>query len=83
MKIIYPSETIHEKYDEIAELCKKTKEPVFLTKNDKIDLVVMDIDTYKNLKRELKQREELLEAEKIRHLKKGVYLDSFKNTYDS
>lgn len=80
---VYPSETINEKYDEIAELCKETGEPVFLTKKHKIDLVVMDIDTYKKLKEELKLREELLEEEKSRHRKTGVYLNSFNNTYDS
>ncbi len=29
MKIIYPSNTIREKYDEIAEFCKKTETTCF------------------------------------------------------
>ena len=77
---IYPSNTIREKYDEIAELCKKTEQPVFLTENDKINLVVLDIDTYKKINKELNRREELLETERSKRLKRGVYLNGFKKT---
>ena len=31
--IIRPSATIRQNYKEISEMCKKTKEPVFFTKN--------------------------------------------------
>ena len=41
---IRPSAAIHQNYNEIAELCKKTAEPVYLTKNDEVNLVVMDIE---------------------------------------
>lgn len=44
--IIRPSAAIRQNYNEIAELCRKTEEPVFLTKNGEGDLVVMDIETY-------------------------------------
>ena len=37
---------IRQNYNEIAEQCRKTAEPVFLTKNGEGDLVVMDIGTY-------------------------------------
>lgn len=30
---IKPSAAIHQNYNEIAELCRKTAEPIFLTKN--------------------------------------------------
>ena len=40
---IRPSAAIRQNYTEIAELCRKTAEPVFLTKNGEGDLVVMDI----------------------------------------
>ena len=43
---IRPSAAIRQNYNEIAELCRKTAEPVFLTKNGEGDLVVMDIETY-------------------------------------
>lgn len=71
---IRPSNAIRENYDEIAELCRKTKEPVFLIKNDEVDLVVMDIDTYTKIEKDLKLSAEFL-AEKARlHRKRGVYL---------
>ena len=44
---IRPSAAIRQNYNEIAEMCRKTGEPVFLTKNGEGDLVVMDIETYK------------------------------------
>ena len=43
---IRPSAAICQNYNEIAELCRKTEEPIFLTKNGEGDLVVMDIETY-------------------------------------
>ena len=43
---IHPSAAIRQNYNEIADMCRKTAEPVFLTKNGEGDLVVMDIDTY-------------------------------------
>lgn len=52
--------------------CKKTEEPVFLTKNGEGDLVVMDIATYNKREKMLKLREELLAVEEDRmHGSKG------------
>lgn len=39
---IRPSAAIRQNYNEIAELCRKTAEPVYLTKNGEGDLAVMD-----------------------------------------
>lgn len=50
---IRPSAVIRQNYNEIAEMCRKTKEPVFLTKNGEGDLVVMDIETYNRRERML------------------------------
>ena len=46
--IIRPSAAIRQNYNEIAEQCRKTGEPVFLTKNGEGDLVVMDIEDRMN-----------------------------------
>ena len=43
---IRPSAAIRQNYNEIADMCRKTGEPVFLTKNGEGDLVVMDIETF-------------------------------------
>ena len=63
---IKPSAAIRQNYNEIAELCRKTKEPVFLTKNGEGDLVVMDIETYDRREKMLKLREKLLSVEEDR-----------------
>ena len=60
---IRPSAAIRQDYNEIAEMCRKTAEPVFLTKNGEGDLVVMDIETYNRREKMLKLREELLAIE--------------------
>lgn len=63
---IRPSAAIRQNYNEIAELCRKTAEPIFLTKNGEGDLVVMDIETYDRREKMLRLREELLAVEEDR-----------------
>ena len=46
---IRPSAAIRQNYNEIADLCRKTAEPVYLTKNGEGDLVVMSIDQFEYL----------------------------------
>ncbi|MBR5974065.1 MAG: type II toxin-antitoxin system Phd/YefM family antitoxin [Clostridiales bacterium] len=64
--IIRPSAAIRQNYNEIAELCRKTSEPVFLTKNGEGDVVVMDIEAYNRREKMLKLREELVAVEEDR-----------------
>ena len=64
---IRPSAAIRQNYNEIADLCRKTAEPVFLT---------MDIDTYNRREKMLKLREELLAVEEDRlHGSEGYSID--------
>ena len=63
---IRPSAAIRQNYNEIADLCRETAEPIFLTKNGAGDLVVMDIETYNRREKMLKLREELLSVEEDR-----------------
>lgn len=63
---IRPSANIRQNYNEIAELCRKTKEPIYLTKNGEGDLVVMDIDSFTRREKMLLLREELLAVEEDR-----------------
>ena len=63
---IRPSAAIRQNYNEIADICRKTAEPVFLTKNGVGDLVVMDIETYDRREKMLNLREELLAVEEDR-----------------
>ena len=61
---IRPSAAIRQNYNEIADLCRETAEPIFLTKNGEGDLVV--IETYNRREKMLKLREELLSVEEDR-----------------
>ena len=63
---IKPSATIRQNYNEIADLCRATQEPVFLTKNGEGDIVVMDIESFVRREKMLKLREELLAVEEDR-----------------
>lgn len=63
---IRPSAAIRQNYNEISELCKKSGEPVYLTKNGEGDLVVMDIEAFDRREKMLKLREELLAVEEER-----------------
>ena len=75
---IRPSAAIRQNYNEIADLCRKTAEPVFLTKNGEGDLVVMDIETYNRREKMLKLREELLAVGQARiHGRGGYTVDEF------
>ena len=55
---IRPSAAIRQNYNEIADLCRETAEPIFLTKNGEGDLVRRE--------KMLKLREELLSVEEDR-----------------
>ena len=63
---IKPSAAIRQNYNEIAKLCKATKEPVYLTKGGVGDLVVMDIDSFTRREKMLELRTELLAVEEDR-----------------
>ena len=80
---IRPSAAIRQNYNEIAEMCRKTAEPVFLTKNGEGDLVVMDIETYNRREKMLKLREELLAVEEDRlEGRIGCTLDELSDYFD-
>ena len=80
---IRPSAAIRQNYNEIAEMCRKTAEPVFLTKNGEGDLVVMDIETYERREKMLKLREELLAVEEDRlEGRTGCTLDELSDYLD-
>ena len=63
MMNIRPSASIRKNYNEISELCKRTGEPVYLTKNGSGDLVVMDIEAFARRESMLKLKEKLMQSE--------------------
>ena len=80
---ISSSAAIRQNYNQIAEMCRKTAAPVFLTKNGEGDLVVMDIDTYNRREKMLKLREELLAVEEDRIAgRSGCSIDELESYLD-
>jgi prevent-host-death family protein len=66
MMNIKPSAAIRKNYNEISDLCKRSGEPVYLTKNGEGDLVVMDMATFARRESMLRLRESLIVAEESR-----------------
>lgn len=66
MMNIKPSAAIRKNYNEISELCKRSGEPVYLTKNGEVDLVVMDIEAFARRESMLRLRENLVAVEEER-----------------
>ncbi len=64
--IIKPSAALRNDYMAISEMAKKTKEPIYITKNGEGDLVVMDIDAFERRDQILKLRAKVLKAEQER-----------------
>ncbi|MBO2945209.1 type II toxin-antitoxin system Phd/YefM family antitoxin [Paenibacillus sp. F411] len=64
--LIKPSASIRQNYNEIADLCKTSGEPVYLTKNGEGDLVVMDIEAFSRREKMMKLREDLLAVQEDR-----------------
>lgn len=63
---VYPSSSMKENYNEIVNVCRKSQEPVFLTENGEVNLVIMDIETFKRKEKMLDLREQLLSVEEER-----------------
>lgn len=70
---IKPSAAIRKNYNEISEMCKRSVEPAYLTKNGEGDLVVMDIEAFAKRESMLRLREKLIEAEEDRLANKSSY----------
>ena len=80
---IRPSAAIRQNYNEIAELCRSTREAVYLTKNGEGDLVVMDIESFARREKMLRLREELLAVEEDRAAGRyGCTVDELENFLD-
>ena len=62
MENIRPSADLRNKYNEIAKLCKDTKEPVYITVNGRGDTVLLSTE-YKQMKAEVELLKMLAEAE--------------------
>jgi len=64
--IIKSSSELRKNYNNIAEICRSTKKPVFLTRNGAGDTVMMDVETYNKREDDLANAWRLLSAERAR-----------------
>lgn len=64
--IIKSSSELRKNYNSIAEICRTTKTPVFLTRNGTGDTVLMDMETYNKRESNLAISERLLATERMR-----------------
>ena len=63
MPIIKSISSLRNRTREIASICHKQDQPVYLTRNGEGDLVVMSIDHYERLKAQVELFEKLAVAE--------------------
>ena len=76
--IIKSSSELRKNYNNIAEICRVNKTPVFLTRNGAGDTVIMDMDTYNRREEDLAAAERLLAAERSRLFgTRGYTVDEF------
>jgi PHD/YefM family antitoxin component YafN of YafNO toxin-antitoxin module len=71
--VIKPSSELRKNYNRIADICRTTKVPVFLTRNGQGDTVLMDIETYSRREEDLIVAERLMEAERRRMAGERTY----------
>ncbi|MDR1893015.1 MAG: type II toxin-antitoxin system Phd/YefM family antitoxin [Oscillospiraceae bacterium] len=77
--IIRSSSDIRKNYNQIAEICRTNKTPIFLTRNGVGDTVIMDMETYSRREEDLAVAERLLTAERARLAgTEGCTVDEFK-----
>ena len=77
--IIRSSSDIRKNYNQIAEICRNKKVPVFLTRNGGGDTVIMDMETYMRREEDLDTAQYLMIAERARLSgTQGYTIDEFK-----
>lgn len=64
--IIKASAALRNEYTSISNIAKKTKEPIYITKNGEGDLVVMNIEAFERREQILELRAKVLQAEQER-----------------
>ena len=63
MQNIRPSAELRNKYHEISNICKDTREPVFITVNGHGDTVIINLEVYNQMVAELELLKMLSESE--------------------
>ena len=63
MQNIRPSAELRNKYNEISNLCKETREPVYITVNGHGDTVILSLEQFNQMQAELELLKILAESE--------------------
>lgn len=63
---IKASAALRNEYSTISNLAKKTKEPIYITKNGEGDMVLMSIEAFEKREQTLELRDRVLQAEQER-----------------
>lgn len=58
MALIRPCADLRNNYNEISNICHKTKEPMYITKNGTNDLVILSDEAYEKLKKKCTETED-------------------------
>ena len=78
MDKIISSQEFGNKYSKISKLCRDTKQPIYITVDDHVDTVLIDINEYNKMKAELELLRELSFAEEeVRNNKLSLINDTF------
>lgn len=63
MDYIRPSSELRNKYNEISNLCKETRKPVYITVNGRGDTVILSLEQFNQMQAELELLKMLSESE--------------------
>lgn len=63
MENIRPSAELRNKYNEISNLCKETRKPVYITVNGRGDTVILSLEQFNQMQTELELLKMLSESE--------------------
>lgn len=75
MSVIVPIKNMKDT-SKFSSFCKKTKEPVFVTKNGYGDMVVMNIDLYEKTLKNMEIQKKIIEG--LNDVKNGNVIDGKK-----
>ena len=76
--VIKSSSELRKNYNNVAEICRSNRIPVFLTRNGEGDMVLMDIETYGRREENLATAERLMSADMSRFMgTQGYSIDEF------
>lgn len=64
--IVRTSDSLQSDYLSISNLAKENKEPIYITEEGVVELVVMDVETFKMREQMLELRTKVLQAEQER-----------------